>query len=84
MVTAGTNHTADAERDFTVRRFEKTGIVSVNRMIRRGDGQKDLKNSLELAETVFTESEGEESGKIVRRNKKQKVLSARIGFDYGG
>ena len=66
MVTAGTNHTADAERDFTVRRFEKTGIVSVNRMIRRGDGQKDLKNSLELAETVFTESEGEESGKIVR------------------
>lgn len=30
MVTAGTNHTADAERDFAVRIFEKTGIVSVN------------------------------------------------------
>ena len=38
----------------------------MNRMIRSVDGQKDLKESLDLVETVFTESEGEESGKIVR------------------
>lgn len=38
----------------------------MNRTIRSVDGQKDLKNSLELVETVFTESEGEESGKTVR------------------
>lgn len=38
----------------------------MNRIIRSVDGQKDLKNSLELVETVFTESEGEESGKTVR------------------
>ncbi len=38
----------------------------MNRMIRSVDGQKDLKNSLELVETVFTESEGEENGKMVR------------------
>ncbi len=38
----------------------------MNRMIRNVDGQNDLKNSLELVETVFTESEGEESGKTVR------------------
>lgn len=30
MVTAGTNHTADAERNFADREFEKAGIVSVN------------------------------------------------------
>lgn len=30
--------------------------------IRSVDGQKDLKNSLELVDTVFTESEGEEDG----------------------
>jgi len=38
----------------------------MNRTIRSVDGQKDLKNSLELVETVFTEAEGEESGKTVR------------------
>ncbi|MCM1181688.1 MAG: N-acetyltransferase [Clostridium sp.] len=38
----------------------------MNRTIRSVDGQKDLKNSLELVEKVFTESEGEESGKTVR------------------
>lgn len=37
----------------------------MNRIIRSADG-KDLINSLELVETVFTESEGEESGKSVR------------------
>ena len=36
----------------------------MNRMIRSVNGQKDLKNSLALVETVFTESEGEESEKI--------------------
>ncbi|MCQ4023261.1 MULTISPECIES: GNAT family N-acetyltransferase [unclassified Ruminococcus] len=38
----------------------------MSRIIRSVYGQEDLKNSLELVETVFTESEGEESGKIVR------------------
>lgn len=38
----------------------------MNGIIRSVNGQKDLKNSLELVKTVFTESEGEESGKIVR------------------
>lgn len=38
----------------------------MDRMIRSADGQKDLKNSLELVETVFAESEGEEKGKEVR------------------
>lgn len=38
----------------------------MNRSIRSVDGHKDLKKSLELVETVFTESEGEESGKTVR------------------
>lgn len=38
----------------------------MSRIIRSVCGQEDLKNSLELVETVFTESEGAESGKIVR------------------
>ncbi len=38
----------------------------MSRIIRSVYGQEDLKNSLELVETVFTESEGEESGKKVR------------------
>lgn len=38
----------------------------MDRIIRSVNGQNDLKNSLELVETVFTESEGEESGKKVR------------------
>ncbi len=38
----------------------------MNRVIRSVDGRKDLEKSLELVETVFTESEGEKSGKIVR------------------
>ena len=38
----------------------------MNRMIRNVDGLKDLKNSLELVDTVFAESEGEEKGKEVR------------------
>ncbi len=38
----------------------------MNRTIRSVNGQEDLKNSLELVERVFTESEGEESGKTVR------------------
>lgn len=48
----------------------------MNRIIRSVSGQEDLNKSLELVEIVFTESEGEESGKTVRslveeiRNKK--------------
>ena len=38
----------------------------MNRIIRSVSGQEDLNKSLELVETVFTESEGEESGKTVR------------------
>lgn len=38
----------------------------MDRIIRSVDGQKDLINSLELVETVFTAWEGEESGKTVR------------------
>ena len=38
----------------------------MNRLIRSVNGHKDLKESLELVESVFTESEGEESGKTVR------------------
>lgn len=38
----------------------------MNRIIRSVAGEKDLENSLKLVERVFTESEGEESGKTVR------------------
>lgn len=38
----------------------------MNRIIRSVSGQEDLNKSLELVEIVFTESEGEESGKTVR------------------
>lgn len=38
----------------------------MNRTIRNVDGQKDLANSLDLVEAVFAESEGEQSGKMVR------------------
>lgn len=38
----------------------------MNRIIRSVCGQEDLKNSLELVERVFTESEGAQSGKNVR------------------
>lgn len=38
----------------------------MRRIIRSVAGQKDLKNSLDLVETVFTESEGEAAGKTVR------------------
>lgn len=38
----------------------------MRRIIRSVCGQEDLRNSLELVEAVFTDSEGEESGKVVR------------------
>ncbi len=38
----------------------------MHRIIRSVCGQDDLRNSLELVEAVFTDSEGEASGKIVR------------------
>jgi len=49
-----------------VNRSLERAIIKMNGIIRSVNGQEDLKKSLELVEKVFTESEGEESGKTVR------------------